>query len=108
MPEKFSAAAGVSLGSTMYVIGGNGDAKDKAVDGRQVFAYDTVTKKWSQKASLPAPRTNLAAVELNGEIYALGGLDPFFATKPSTSTTRSGTSGGSARRCPRSCTRWRP
>jgi len=81
VPQKFSAAAGVSLGSTMYVIGGNGNAKDKAVDGRQVFAYDTVTRKWSQKASLPAPRTNLAAVELNGEIYAIGGLDPFFAIK---------------------------
>jgi N-acetylneuraminic acid mutarotase len=81
VPEKFSAAAGVSLGSTLYVIGGNGDAKDKAVDGRQVFAYDTVTKRWSRKASLPVPRTNLAAVALNGEIYALGGLDPFFAVK---------------------------
>jgi len=81
VPEKFSAAAGAALGSTMYVIGGNGDAKDKAADGRQVFAYDVRTRKWSRKASLPAVRTNLAAVALGGEIYALGGLDPFFATK---------------------------
>jgi hypothetical protein len=81
VPEKFSAAAGAAVGSTMYVIGGNGDRKDKAVDGRQVFAYDVRTGKWSRKASLPVVRTNLAAVDLDGEVYALGGLDPFFATK---------------------------
>jgi len=81
VPERFSAAAGAALGSTMFVIGGNGDPKDKAVDGRQVFAYDVRTRRWSRKASLPAVRTNLAAVELGGRIYALGGLDPFHATK---------------------------
>ena len=81
VPEKFSAAAGTAIGSTMYVIGGNGDAKDKTVNGRQVYAYHTRTKKWSRRASLPVPRTNLAAVPLDGEIYAIGGLDPFFAVK---------------------------
>jgi Kelch motif len=80
VPEKFSAAAGVALGSSTYVIGGNGDPKNMAVDGRQVFAYDTVRKRWSRKASLPKVRTNLAAVDLGGEIYALGGLDPVHAT----------------------------
>src|SRR3954469_6489592 len=81
VPERFSAAAGVGLRSTLYVIGGNGDVKDKAIDGRQVFAYDTVRRRWSRKASLPVPRTNLAAVVLGGKIYALGGLDPNHATK---------------------------
>jgi Kelch motif protein len=81
VPDKFSAAAGAALGSTMYVIGGNGDRKDKALDGRQVFAYDVRTRRWSRKASLPKVRTNLAAVPLGKEIYALGGLDPFFATE---------------------------
>jgi len=80
VPERFSAAAGAALGSTMYVIGGNGDSKDRAVDGRQVFAYDVRARTWSRRASLPAVRTNLAAVDLGGEIYALGGLDPFHAT----------------------------
>jgi N-acetylneuraminic acid mutarotase len=80
VPERFSAAAGVGLGRTLYVIGGNGDVKDKTVDGRQVFAYDTVRRRWSRKASLPVPRTNLAAVALGGKIYALGGLDPNHAT----------------------------
>ena len=81
VPEKFSAAAGVRLGANLYVLGGNGDPKNKAVDGKQVFAYDTQSKKWTRKASLPVVRTNLAAAELEGEIYALGGLDPFHATK---------------------------
>ena len=97
VPEKFSAAAGAGLGSTLYVIGGNGDPKDKAVDGRQVFAYDVRTRRWSRKASLPKVRTNLAAVALGKEIYALGGLDPLFATKsvfvysPATNRWRTGT-----------------
>jgi N-acetylneuraminic acid mutarotase len=97
VPEKFSAAAGTALGSTMYVIGGNGDPKDKAVDGRQVFAYNVLTRRWTRKASLPRVRTNLAAVALGKEIYALGGLDPFFATKsvfvynPATNRWRTGT-----------------
>jgi N-acetylneuraminic acid mutarotase len=81
VPERFSAAAGTALGSTMYVIGGNGDAKDKAVDGRQVFAYDVRTRRWTRRAQLPKVRTNLAAVALGREVYALGGLDPFHATK---------------------------
>jgi N-acetylneuraminic acid mutarotase len=81
VPERFSAAAGVGLRRALYVIGGNGDPKDKAIDGRQVFAYDTVRRRWSRKASLPVPRTNLAAVALGGKIYALGGLDPNHATK---------------------------
>jgi N-acetylneuraminic acid mutarotase len=81
VPERFSAAAGVGLHTTLYVIGGNGDVKDKAIDGRQVFAYDIFRRRWSRKASLPVPRTNLSAVALGGKIYAIGGLDPNHATK---------------------------
>src|SRR4029079_14883389 len=79
-PARFSAAAGATLAGKMYVIGGNGDLKDKDIDGRQVFAYDVAANKWSRKASLPKPRTHLAAVALGGKIYALGGLDPNHAT----------------------------
>jgi N-acetylneuraminic acid mutarotase len=79
-PASFSAAAGAALGNRLYVIGGNGAAGDKSADGRQVYVYDVVTRHWSRKASLPAVRTNLAAVALGGKIYAVGGLDPFHAT----------------------------
>jgi N-acetylneuraminic acid mutarotase len=81
VPESFSAAAGAALDGRMYVIGGNGSSSSKAADGRQVFAYDVARRRWSRKASLPAPRTNLAAVALGGRLYALGGLDPFHATR---------------------------
>jgi N-acetylneuraminic acid mutarotase len=80
VPEPFSAAAGTALGDELYVIGGNGDPKDKSIDGRQVFAFDVAHNRWTRKASLPKPRTNLAAVALGGKIYALGGLDPNHAT----------------------------
>ena len=79
-PASFSAAAGAALGDRMYVIGGNGAAGDKQANGRQVYVYDVRRKHWSRAASLPAPRTNLAAVALGGRIYAIGGLDPFHAT----------------------------
>ncbi len=72
LPVAFSAAAGASLGTTFYVIGGN--APD--VDGRQVYAYDTRRASWRTLPPLPQPRTNLAAVGLGGRIYAIGGLDP--------------------------------
>jgi N-acetylneuraminic acid mutarotase len=91
LPEPFSAAAGAALGGTMYVIGGNGLAvatgrqvaaySEGPANGRQVFAYNTASRRWSRKASLPVPRTNLAAVALGGKIYAVGGLDPFHATR---------------------------
>ena len=80
VPDAFSAAAGTSLGDTMYVIGGNA-IDSKTADGRQVYAYDVARKRWSRKASLPAMRTNLAAVSLEGKIYAIGGLDPVHPTK---------------------------
>ncbi|MGH3049889.1 MAG: Kelch repeat-containing protein, partial [Gaiellaceae bacterium] len=38
-------------------------------------------RRWAREAPLPAPRTNLAAVALDGKIYALGGLDPLDATR---------------------------
>lgn len=80
-PAAFSAAAGATLGDRMYVIGGNGAARDKDADGRQVYVYDVGSRHWTRLASLPAPRTNLAAVALGGKIYAVGGLDPFHATR---------------------------
>lgn len=81
VPEAFSAAAGAALGGQLYVVGGNGDADDKTVDGRQVFAYDVARRRWTQKARMPQPRTNLAAAELGGKLYAIGGLDPVHATR---------------------------
>lgn len=81
VPEAFSAAAGAALRGELYVVGGNGDADDKTIDGRQVYAYDVARRRWARKASLPLPRTNLAAVELAGKLYAIGGLDPVHATR---------------------------
>jgi hypothetical protein len=38
-----------------------------------VEAYDPATDSWTTRASLPTPRTHLAAAAVNGIIYAVGG-----------------------------------
>ena len=85
VPAAFSAAAGAALGDRMYVVGGNDVAEQQhsnsRVDGRQVFAYDVGSRRWTSRAPLPSPRTNLAAVALDGKVYALGGLDPVRPTR---------------------------
>jgi N-acetylneuraminic acid mutarotase len=83
VPSAFSAAAGAALGDRMYVVGGNDIAENRKarVDGRQVFAYDVGSKRWTSLAPMPAARTNLAAVAIDGRLYALGGLDPVHPTR---------------------------
>lgn len=88
LPEPFSAGAAASLGGRIWVVGGNSQAAgprqagaprqtDEQADGRQVYSYDVRRDSWRAEPRLPAPRTNLAVVALDGKLYATGGLDPF-------------------------------
>ena len=77
LPKAFSAASAAALDGVVYVVGGN----SSEVDGRQVFAYDINGRRWSERAPLPAPRTNLALVVFGNWLYAIGGLDPVNASR---------------------------
>lgn len=78
LPRAFSAAAGAHLNGRFWVIGGGNSPE---ADGRQVYSYDVVGRRWRSEPPLPAPRMNLAAVVFGGKLYAIGGLDPTHPTK---------------------------
>jgi non-specific serine/threonine protein kinase len=65
LPEPVGAAAAVTLGETVYVVGG--------VPGAGLLAYDSVTDTWARLASPLERREHLAAVALGGEVWAIGG-----------------------------------
>jgi N-acetylneuraminic acid mutarotase len=69
--QALNAPAAVALGSRIYVIGGF--AGDSNVPTARVRVFDTVSKRWSETAPLPAPRGGHAAVVLDGRIHVLGG-----------------------------------
>src|SRR6185369_15562818 len=60
-----------AAGGRVYAIGGFVGSSFTA--GAAVDRYDPATGKWSAAAPLPMPRGALAAVALDGEIYATGG-----------------------------------
>ncbi len=58
----------VTVGSKLYVIGGEGQSSGK------VQVYNTITNEWSVSvASFASPRANLAAAAVGDTIYVLGG-----------------------------------
>ncbi|HEY2714451.1 MAG TPA: kelch repeat-containing protein [Chthoniobacterales bacterium] len=91
--QFFGCAA---VGTKIYVIGGDtGGTGFRNTN----FEYDTVANSWTTKAVLPGdPRSGLAAVNLNGKVYVIGGylLDNGTSTHvdiydPSNDTWSSGT-----------------
>ncbi|HYN63409.1 MAG TPA: kelch repeat-containing protein [Candidatus Limnocylindrales bacterium] len=66
MPEARFAHRVVALNKRLYVVGGIGQT------GR-VLIYDPVSEAWMSGAEMPAPRDHLAAVVVEGEIWAIGG-----------------------------------
>jgi non-specific serine/threonine protein kinase len=69
MPAPRSQGAAVTLGTTIYVVGG--------YDGRGLaaptFAYDGEQDRWRTVAAIPTPRDHLAAAALGGRVCAVGG-----------------------------------
>jgi N-acetylneuraminic acid mutarotase len=69
--QVLNAPAAVAFGSKLYVIGGF--AGESNVPTARVHVFDTVTKRWTDSAPLPAARGGHAAVVLDGRIHVLGG-----------------------------------
>ncbi|HKP38464.1 MAG TPA: kelch repeat-containing protein [Pyrinomonadaceae bacterium] len=68
---------GAVVNGKMYVMGGNAKSKGAGfgfcTDANE--AYDPVTDTWSTRAPMPTARCHIAAVALNGLIYAVGGAN---------------------------------
>ncbi|MEK7477133.1 MAG: S8 family serine peptidase [Candidatus Coatesbacteria bacterium] len=71
MPTPRRGLAAVSLGGTLYAIGGN----DRWGPSSSVYAYDSATGAWSTAPSLNVAREGIGGVVLGGTIYAIGGND---------------------------------
>jgi len=65
-----SELAGATDGTKHYAIGGRALTTLAAVE-----VFDTNTNTWSLKTPMPTARAGLAAVFVNGKIYAIGGRD---------------------------------
>jgi N-acetylneuraminic acid mutarotase len=83
MPTARGAGSAVELNGKIYVIGGaRANAKDVSAamtpDSPQlvlgtVEEFDSSTREWRSRASMPTPRNHLLAAAADGKIYAIGG-----------------------------------
>jgi N-acetylneuraminic acid mutarotase len=55
------------VGTRLFVIGGVGSSP------LMTLVYDATTNTWQQHTAIPTARDHLAAVEVNGRIYAIAG-----------------------------------
>jgi N-acetylneuraminic acid mutarotase len=77
MPTPRRSLAAVTLNDRIYALGGCERANTNPYapcPSGAVEEYDPTTDSWTTKAPMPTPRSDLAAVALDGKIYAIGGL----------------------------------
>jgi len=72
IPESSEESTFVTVGSKIFVIGGNPAGENKAPKGL-VQEYDTAVDKWTKKKDMPQPTYQAAAAEYHGKIYLFGG-----------------------------------
>ncbi|WP_271008339.1 Kelch repeat-containing protein [Paucibacter sp. B51] len=78
LPLARNAAAAVTLGGQLYLLGGRAPgirAHDQHSLAR-MDVYSPAEDRWSSAPPLPRARAGLAAVALDGRLYALGGEGP--------------------------------
>ena len=91
MPSGRWQHASVTIGDTIYVVGGV--VQDR--NARELWAYDIPSGAWrTDLAPLPTEREHLGAVAANGQLIAIGGrkghqIGAVEAYNPSTNTWRS-------------------
>jgi len=66
MPEPRMAGAAVTLGETIYVVGGVGDSD-------QLLAFDPVNESWRTYPGPRQPREHTGAVAYQRELWVIGG-----------------------------------
>lgn len=72
MNQARSYFPAVNWGRKIYVFGGA--IADNGVYTNSIEEYNIVSDEWVEKAPLPQPMCAMAAVELNGAIYIIGGM----------------------------------
>lgn len=76
MPTQRYGAASVVINGKIYVFGGHlFDNMDLTYKPKAVLeVYDPINDTWVVKTPMAIPRGELAAVTINGKIYAIGGI----------------------------------
>ena len=69
MPTKRSGLTAASVGSDIFVMGGEKARGSFDINEK----YDTVANTWTLESSMPNPRLGHDAVTFNDEIYIFGG-----------------------------------
>lgn len=70
MTSARSQPAAVAVGEKIVVVGGDNGGALQTVE-----VYDTVTNTWSSAPLLPGPRAGAMAVERDGNVIVIGGVD---------------------------------
>jgi N-acetylneuraminic acid mutarotase len=75
MPTPRHGLAAAALDGKIYAIGGNTRSSNNFFDTylTTVEVYDPRTNRWSPGADMPTGAYGLAAVAVNGKVYAIGG-----------------------------------
>jgi hypothetical protein len=77
MPTPRAGLAAAVVGNSIFAIGGRSNTSGPC-SGNPVAAverFDIAFGTWTTVASLPAPRSDLAAAAVGGKIYVFGGCD---------------------------------
>lgn len=76
LPNPRNHLAAISVGATVYAIGGQHLGDEERGNQASVDAYDPSSDQWRAVADMPAPRSHVAASVVNwhGAIVVIGGL----------------------------------
>ncbi len=75
MPNPRASAGTAVINGILYVVGGAVVVNSTSVAVNTVDSYNPATDTWTTLASMPTARIALAAVDIDGILYAAGGQD---------------------------------
>jgi len=80
IPETSNHLSGIAVGGKIYAIGGQVNHDIDPFDVDFAYEYDPVTDSWSEKASMPIPRSHMepGTFVVDGKIILVGGKDGSF------------------------------